>query len=45
MTLTLMYKMTLIPNPKYIYPNTTAINYFDKYYIFFIKWPNTWRPH
>ena len=28
--------MTLIPNPKYIYPNTTAINYFDKYYIFFI---------
>ena len=39
MTLILMtlILVTLIPNLKYSYPNTTAINYFDKYYIFFIK--------
>ena len=33
MTLNLMTLslMTLIPIPKYSYPNTTAIDYFDKY--------------
>ena len=35
MTLTLMYKMTLIP--KYSYPNISGICEFDKYDIIFTK--------